>query len=107
MPKLLQGAWGDKKAGNFLCIIKSWAFPDWLQQPTLLNRAENTKADQIESRESDGRHISPTDEWWLGWSNPIPNHHPPVLGMRGCGRSRISSQPPCPGSWPQMKSNPI
>lgn len=51
MPKLLQGWQGEKKAENFLCIIKSWAFPDWLQQPALLNRAENTKADQTESRE--------------------------------------------------------
>lgn len=99
---LLQGVQGEKKAENFLCIIKSWAFPAWLRQPTLLSRAEHTKADQIASRESDGRHVSPMDEC-LGWSSPIPNHPrlpaPPVLGMGGWGRAGISlaadeKQPP-------------
>lgn len=84
---LLQGVQGEKKAENFLCIIKSWAFPAWLRQPALF-RAERTKADQIAGRESDGRHVSPMDEC-PGWSSPIPNHPrlsaPPVLGTGGAG----------------------
>lgn len=90
---LLQGVQGEKKAENFLCIIKSWAFPAWLRQPALF-RAERTKADQIAGRESDGRHVSPMDEC-PGWSSPIPNHPrlsaPPVLGTGGWGRAGISS----------------
>lgn len=51
-PKHLQGVWGEKKAENFLCIIKSRAFPNRLQHPALPNGRESTKADQVESNES-------------------------------------------------------
>lgn len=67
MSKLLRGVQGEKKAENFLCIIKSWAFPDWFQQPSLLNRAENTKADGIESRSLMG------DMSWMSGAGPTPS----------------------------------
>lgn len=80
MPKLLQGVRGGEESRNFLCIIKSRAFPDWLQHPALRNRAENTKADQVESRESGGRHVSPVDER-RGVVQPHPGSPPARLPL--------------------------